>query len=533
MLLILSGRSVNEDIALQFGRLPPSFLPLGRHRLFAIQAEAALGERCVMTVPESFAIPQTDRAALAAAGIELLPQPADLSLTQAIADALARIAPDGPVRILYGDTLVRMPPAALREPDIVAVQETTANYPWAFVETGRDGALRISDDPPERLDTRRVVCGYYNFADPALLAEACQEPTIVAALGRYHARRPLTCRAAEAWFDFGHLPLLYQSKKTMQVKRVFNELVYEDHLLIKRSGDTAKIRAEAHWYENLPAPLRLHVPRYAGRIERGHKAGYGVEYLYAPLLGELAAFGALPLPSWLEILSACFEFLGKCHAIRPPDGAPEASDGFAAHFFQSVVVAKTWERLEAWCRQSGMSLDDRIDLDGHLHPSLRETAASLIARVPPTRPGHVRFWHGDLFFGNMFYDFTARRVMCIDPRGQLGPGELALYGDMRYDLAKLAHSILGQYDKILLGRARLSEAGPTRWRFEVDAQPHQARLEEIYTAYAAETCGVPPDELRALTALLFLSMLPLHHDRPDLQKQFLATGLRLSARAAA
>ena len=530
MLLILSGRAVNEDIAQQFGRLPPSFLPLGRARLFSIQAEVALGEPCFMTVPECFELSAIDRADLQAAGIVLVPQPAGLRLPEAIGHALARIAPEGPLRLLYGDTMVRMPEQTLCASDIVAVQGTTANYPWAFVTTAPDGTLEISDDPPSRLDTRRVVCGYFTFADPELLARACEEATIVSALRYYNAHRTLSCVEAEAWFDFGHLPLLFQSKKDIQVKRVFNELVYEDHMLIKRSADTAKIRAEAHWYENLPAPLRLHAPRYGGRIERDHKAGYGVEYLYAPLLSDLSVFGALPLASWLEIVSACLEFVTKCQAIRPPEGAPEASDAFAAHFFQSMIVDKTWSRLAAYCAQSGISLDDRIEINGTVHPPLRDVVEGLIARVPPTRPDHIRFWHGDLFFGNMFYDFTARRVMCIDPRGQLATGEFCLYGDLRYDLAKLAHSTLGQYDKILLGRSRLWEIGPRRWRFEIEEHDEHATLADIYTGFVTETCGVGRDELRALTALLFLSMLPLHHDQPDLQRHFLATGLTLAAR---
>lgn len=533
MLLILSARAVNDDIAQQFGALPPSFLPQGSGRLFAAQAEIALGEQAFVTLPEDFSASPVDVEAMARAGLTPIPQPSGLSLPQAIGHALARARPEGPVRILYGDTMVRMSPEALRAPDTIAVQETTANYPWAFVETGPDGRLaEISDAPPRRLDARRVVCGYYCFADPDLLAEACAEPGIVALLRHYHDRRPLTCREAEAWFDFGHLPLLFRSKKDIQVKRAFNDLVYEDHMLVKQSSDTGKMRAEAHWYENLPPALCLHVPRYGGRVERDHKAGYRVEYLYAPLLSEVAAVGALPLPSWLEIISACLEFVGKCHAIRPPEGSPEASPDFAARFFQDMIVGKTWSRLAAFCDQSGMSLDDRITLNGTENPPLRDVAQALIDRVPPTRPEQMRFWHGDLFFGNMFYDFTAQRVMCIDPRGQTASGAFCLYGDLRYDLSKLSHSIVGQYDRILLGRSRLAEEGRGRWRFEVDSPPGQADLEEIYLDFVAETCGTCPEELLALTALLFLSMLPLHSDRPDLQRHFLAAGLGLFGRTA-
>ena len=40
--------------------------------------------------------------------------------------------------------------------------------------------------------------------------------------------------------------------------------------------------------------------------------------------------------------------------------------------------------------------------------------------------------------------------------------------------------------------------------------------------------GLAPAELTAITALLFFSMLPLHSDRPDLQRRMLANALRLA-----
>ena len=532
MLLILSARTVNEDIALQFGRVPPAFLPLGGRRLFSWQAELAAGEPCVMTVPDDHEIALVDARALEDAGICLLAQPQSFSLQQAIANALERVRPRGAVRILYGDTLVGMPDGDL-PPDSVAVRDTTANYPWAFVREDAQGRVVFSDTPPQRLDQRRVVCGYYHFADAALLAEACRAPSIVAALQNYTAQRPLACREAGSWLDFGHLPLYFRAKKDMLVKRVFNELTYEDHILVKHSADTAKMRAEAHWFENLPAPLRLHVPRYAGRIERDHQAGYGLEYLYAPLLGDLSVFGALPLMSWLEILQACFAFVGKCQAERPPCGAPEASPAFARQFFREVIVDKTRMRLAAFCTQSGLSIDTRLTLNGTRHPPLGELVETLIARIPPTTPEMVRLWHGDLFFGNMFYDFTAQRVLCIDPRGQLGGGQLCLYGDLRYDLAKLAHSIVGHYDKIVLGRSVLEvdPDDPLDWRFSVDTQAHAAEISEIFFGYLRDTCQVERHEILALTALLFLSMLPLHYDSPERQRHLLAMGLTLAQQA--
>lgn len=533
MLLILSARTVGEDIALHYGRLPPAFLPLGSRRLFAWQAEQAGGGRVAMTLPEGMEVSKIDAAAMDAAGIEVLRQPLGLSLTQAIAAAIEAARPEGPLRLLYGDTLVHLPEGGPPGLDWMAVQDTTANYLWAFVIEDKDG-LRVSDEPPDQLGPRRVVCGDYGFADPTLLVEACAAADaagtgITGALNGYAAERPLAPVVAAEWFDFGHLPLYLQSKQRIMVARAFNTLVYEDHSLIKRSDDTAKMRAEAHWYESLPPTLLRHTPRYKGRIEHNYRAGYSVEYLYHPLLSDLAAFGDLPLPSWLAILAACLELIDECRAIRPAVGAPEAAPAFAARFFDDLVVRKTWSRLKCHLDATGGSLEDAYTLNGRVLPPLGEMVEHAIVAVPPSTPDHMRFWHGDLFYGNLFYDFTARRAIAIDPRGQDGAGQLCLYGDWRYDVAKLAHSVIGQYDRIILGRVQLEEAGPRDWTLVLYEQPHQVRLGEIFLAQIEDRYGLGRAELTGLTALLFFSMLPLHAERPDLQKMLLANALRLSA----
>lgn len=527
MLLILSGRVVNEDIALHYGRLPPGFLPLGNQRLFALQAELAAGAPIAMTVPLDYQIPDIDRARIAELGIRLLPQDPRLPLTQAISTAVETLKPTGPLRLLYGDTLIREGHPPAEATDIITVQSTTSNYQWAYV-IGTGPELQFSDAAPRQLEARQVVCGDFTFSDPDLLVQACACGNIVEALNIYHQSRPFAVAEAAEWFDFGHLPLYFQSKKSIMINRVFNSLTYENHLLVKQSKDTAKIRAEASWYENLPDSLMVHTPRYQGRIERECKAGYGIEYLFHPLLSDLDAFGTLPLPSWLEILTACFELADKCRSIRPPEGAPEASQDFAGHFFDSVVVGKTWSRLESYIASTDYALTDRFRVNGVDHGPLREVVEKVIAAVPPTTPEHIRFWHGDMFFGNMFYDFTSRRIMVIDPRGQLGAGETSLYGDWRYDLAKLAHSVIGKYDKIILGRATLTENAPRDWTLTIHEDAAARQVEDILKTHYAKTYGLGQVELTALTALLFYAMLPLHDDRPDLQKMMLANALRLS-----
>jgi len=174
-----------------------------------------------------------------------------------------------------------------------------------------------------------------------------------------------------------------------------------------------------------------------------------------------------------------------------------------------------------------VAADTTYRLNGSRFPPLNEIVNEIVAVIPPTRPHDISFWHGDLFFGNMFFDFRAQRVICVDPRGQLDNGQFCLYGDYRYDLAKLAHSVLGHYDKTILSRSRLTRHGPADWTFEIEHTPGAGDISDIFLSLAEERFGIGTAELHALAAMLFFSMLPLHYDDADRQDRILASGLRL------
>ena len=91
--------------------------------------------------------------------------------------------------------------------------------------------------------------------------------------------------------------------------------------------------------------------------------------------------------------------------------------------------------------------------------------------------------------------------------------------------------MIGKYDKIILGRATLTEKAPRDWTLVFHEEDQARHVEDILKAHYASAYGLEGAELMALTALLFFSMLPLHDDRPDLQKVMLANALRLSGMA--
>jgi hypothetical protein len=516
--LITSGAYVGAELAAEFGELPPAFLPAGHRRLYTLGVEqlAALGGDIFISLPEEFDIPAWDAEQLQAAGVGVVRVAAGLSLGQSIRQALEALDVQGSVRILHGDTLFLhdLP----NEWDLVSVSLTHFGYTWGYADPGGGfGAAPADKAPPEA----PVLTGFFSFSDAERLIEslASAKGDFIGALNAYAEGRPMSHAEIQPWLDFGHLQPFYRSRSLITTQRSFNGLAVTPRYVEKWSEKSERMEAEIGWYEALPPPLRLYTPAYLGRAQRADGArAYRTAYEHAPTLHDLFVFGRLGERVWRRIFETCFEVLAAFAAHRPPT---------PINTLRRLTVDKTLSRLETWAEgQSPGVLDAEWRLDGEWVPSLRRIAEETAASVNLETDRFAALMHGDFGFPNIFYHFRSQRIAVIDPRGEVEPGSPSPFGDTRYDLAKLNHSLEG-YDLILAGMHRLERLGGHDLSLSFPEEPGR---EAVRAAAAEFSIGGrrPGDrETTALTIHLFLSMLPLHADRPDRQIAFLANALRL------
>ena len=107
------------------------------------------------------------------------------------------------------------------------------------------------------------------------------------------------------------------------------------------------------------------------------------------------------------------------------------------------------------------------------------------------------FIHGDCTFSNLMLRENGNPVL-IDPRGYFGFTEL--YGDIRYDWAKLYYSIVGNYDKFNLKDFRL-EIDEKEVRLRISSN-HWEDMEQDFF----ELTGADKEEIRLLHAVIWLSL---------------------------
>lgn len=307
----MSGTYVQTGLIAEFGKIPPSFLPLGNRRLYWHQI-AMLQSHCdqvFLTVPDDFELPQKDVVALANLGAQVLPSDRSRTIAEALLDGMSSIPQlDGPLVVLYGDTLfsdqVALPS------DVYSAHVAVDEYKWtpAAMISGADA----------KNERGLVVSGLYSFSSTTILADALSNCNgdIIEALRIYDQSLPLQMLTQGSWFDFGHAQTYYTSCGLITTQRSFNSLKITRQSVEKSSDDIQKMEAEASWFEALPAEMRVYAPTFLGRIETdGKTTGYRTQNTYLSTLANLSTFGRLNKNTWSSIFAACKEFLDETGVV--------------------------------------------------------------------------------------------------------------------------------------------------------------------------------------------------------------------------
>lgn len=511
MIVVTSAAYISHEFRAEFGAIPPCMLPIGNRRLYEHQIgeldTAFPDESLYVSLPESFPLSDADAERFAEASADVVRVPDDLSLAEAVLYVINSVGCyDDQLRILHGDTLIYDIPGGL---DVVAVSETQNDYNWEIESVGGKDET--------------VWSGFFSFSDARLLARAltisrCHFGNAVRA---YDEERALERVSVAQWLDLGHINTYYASRARMTTERAFNDLHIGDGRVWKSGTDEQKILSETYWYGNVPPAIRRYCPQLLDCGQSDGRPFYTLEYLHLPPLNELYVHGRNPLFFWESIFSRIDNFLDVCVAeadLRHADMLQAESE--------KLFGEKTWRRLALFSERCDFDIDHPMVYNGFPLPSLREIAALCIDRVQCGSPV-PGVMHGDLCFSNILFDGRAGDIKVIDPRGANPDGKLTIYGDMRYDLAKLAHSVLGLYDFIIADAMQLQQSGRYDLLLDIHVESRVAQVQRAFAARYFLKGRIAIADLYPHMILLFLSMLPLHADNARRQMAFVANALRL------
>ena len=445
-----------------------------------------------------------------------------------LGECLDAVPSDEPALIVLADTLFKSAHLDFSRSFVLTYPVDDARR-WCLARLSGQRVGELLDKPEANPDALPALIGVYFLRDtrPArkALRQRAESTTngiqLAVALAPYVAAGELAAIRADSWSDCGNLDKLQTARRRILQERVFNSIEIDElrGTLTKRSQDTAKFLNEINYYRLLPADLSIFFPRLVGFSLKHNDLQMTLEYYTFPTLSELWVFEDVDAKVWRRV----FEGLHAVHRIF---------GGYAAEILpedcSDIYWKKTVRRLEEFARGSAAdgALVGRKELRVNGRnlkgwPALAPLIESRVRKLATSVRGQVI--HGDLCYANILYDRLTNLFKFIDPRGSFGTA--GIYGDPRYDIAKLMHSVDGGYDFLIHEMFDIHEAGDGDITLERFFPPTRDAtldaLDEIFSASFAM------DDVRFIEGLLFLSMCPLHRDHPRRQRAMFAIGLHI------
>lgn len=389
------------------------------------------------------------------------------------------LLPDGQAFMLIWSDLILPERFSLPEAYEKAVQATddyigiSETFPcrWSYA----DGVFA------EERSCKHGVSGFFLFSNKEKLKEVPESGELV----RWMQQKGMQFRewSLAGTREFG---LLEEYERQEQIRcRPFNRITVDGDVLTKEPLDAqgaALAEKECAWYEKASKMQMKNLPVIYG------KHPLKMEYIKGKNIYEYN----LSYEEKKEILQKLIAALRELHQMQCV-----SADSFSmkeAYFYKTIARLARIEDLVPFGRER------EIVINGKKCRNVYYYKRELEEKLDQLSCEKFYFIHGDCTFSNLMLREDGSPVL-IDPRGYFGYTKL--YGDIRYDWAKLYYSIVGNYDRFNRKEFRLrigasAEEGVT---LEI-ASNHWEDMEDTFF----EMTGADRKEIRLLHAVIWLSL---------------------------
>jgi dTDP-glucose pyrophosphorylase len=434
-----------------------------------------------------------------------------------------------PTLVVLGDTILSTADFRGISGSWVAVSEVEDQKRWCMVRLEGERVEELYDKPSAPVPSTLACTGIYYF-HAGLSVGLVEIDEIVGRSGRMemadHLRPLVDCgslfgQITNNWFDVGNPDHLQDARQRLIQSRSFNSLELDPlrGVVTKRSTYSSKFYDEINYFKLLPDDLVSYFPRILASSNLPGAQYVKMEYYAYPTLADLFLFEELPLGFWRKTFSRLKAVSDDFARFDYGLDEPAAAD---------IYVKKNIGRFESYLATAPSLAEEFINaeaprVNGERVVSPRDVIErskhrlEILAKTAKWTP-----IHGDLCLSNILCEPDSGLLKLLDPRGSFG--RQGVLGDIRYDIAKLTHSIIGRYDFIVNDLFRVEIRGSDltlELPFRRDIQPIVSEFERIFFVDEQNR-----DDISLITAWLFLSMLPLHADKPKRQLAMMAVGLQ-------
>lgn len=442
-----------------------------------------------------------------------------------------------PVIINFADTIV-LDNIYSNVGDCFYYTEDYLSETWTYFKEKNGVITEIFDKIPDETNSKKrekLFVGVFQISDGLEFRKSLKKAfscsrtrngisTFYYALQLYSQTHPMQAIKTDNWFDIGHIDKYYNS--ILEVKaREFNHITIDKNrgILRKTSDDKEKFIGEILWYLKLPADISYSRPRIFSHSTSYENLYVEMEYYSYHTVHELFLYGDLTYNQWRDVFRRIQFICNDYKRYQVKDVNIKAA-------LEDMYLKKTVDRLNKLKDNEMFSefFKNPMHINDTKYKSLDEICGLLHVEIPKMLYDVEAFniIHGDLCFANIMIDSNYSIIKVIDPRGKFGPYDI--YGDFRYELAKIFHSVDGKYDFIIKDLFSIN-ANPEEAviEFRVSDRNRDFDLSELFFEVFKKEIGNDRKKIELIEALLFLSMIPLHGESLDHQFAMLSTGIEI------
>lgn len=434
---------------------------------------------------------------------------------------------DGKLLILLGDTLVEdnLFDLVRNVQNFVLTSRNFVNSEdWCIVKQKNNMIDAIYDKKPG-LENKELyaLIGIYFFDNSKSLREIAKNMEsdkrieISHLLESYRKLLPISTIESKQWYDVGHKNTYYVSKKKLLQGRFFNYLEYDGikGTVTKTSKNKDKLISEIKWYENIPDEIKQLTPNIL-EYSYSNSPYIKLEHIGSPTLAELWLYGDVDYESWQVVIRRLFEVIDLFEKYKKPTSYEN---------YKQIYIDKTEQRISNLMSSNEKFralFEKDVIINGIPYTNWNNLKGEIFSKVKSLfNDADSCFIHGDLCFSNILYDLNNNKCKLIDPRGSWGSD---IYGDIKYDIAKLRHSIVGGYDAITSGLFSIEYKNTAEISMNVFKPENYQKVSAYFDGQVSSKWNL--NQVKMIEGLLFISMLPLHKDSFEKQLALYSVGIQ-------
>ena len=428
--------------------------------------------------------------------------------------------------IILGDTMIndRYFKFVEKQKDfVIASKNFSDSSKWCVIKT-KNNEINSIYDKKIGLDTSfAALIGVYFFSDVKTLKTISKKfqynkkLEISSLLKAYKKINKILVKTELNWYDLGHRNNYFNSKKELLQSRFFNylELDEKNGIVTKKSRNVEKLNNEINWYKLIPEPIKTITPKIISS-KIGHDPNLVMEHIDFSTLTEIWLFGNIDYKRWEIIFDNLKNIINVFQKYKKKVNRAD---------YEQIYIVKTNERIQQLLSSNNkfrkLLYYDNIIINGKKYDNweiISKKIFPLIKKLFSKEDNCIL--HGDLCFSNILYNIQNNQYKIIDPRGKWGEN---IFGDIKYDLAKLRHSLVGGYDSINNGLFYIEHKNNSL-RIDVLKPSLYKKISKEFDLWISKKWNL--EHIKLIEGLLFISMIPLHKE--DLKKQlaFYAIGLK-------